>query len=100
MEWNKEMLKPYQGQWVHCHSVYGMHAGLVHRVLHDGIVLIQVTQLASGTRDADRNVQPGVYRSGVDETDYRQTQFLVPPPGLFLPYGGLYGIWPRPGFII
>ncbi|MCL6429650.1 MAG: hypothetical protein K6V36_02170, partial [Anaerolineae bacterium] len=38
----------YVGRWVHCHSVYGFHRGILTRVLPNGIVLTRAVQLASG----------------------------------------------------
>lgn len=98
MKMTKEHAKKYVGQWVHCHSIYGMHAGIVHRALHDGFILVHHTQLASGSHATLEDFQPGVHNRK-DGLDVEQTQFL-PAPGLFVPYGGLYGLYPRPFFFI
>lgn len=96
---DKEVAKRYAGQWVHCHSVYGLHEGVVFKIFHDGIILIHHTQLASGSEQLKDTVvaeaDPG---NGLDDT--RLAQFFLPAPGLFVPFGGMYGLWPRPGFFI
>lgn len=96
---SKEVVRPYVGKWVHCHSVYGMHAGLLHRALHDGIVLIHPMALASGSP-----LEEGQIRAEADAPlaaeDVRQAQFFLPYPGMFIPYGGIFGLWPRPAIII
>lgn len=98
--YTKERVRKYVGQWVHCHSVYGMHAGVLHRALHDGIVLVHHTALASGSAADEGDYEAGVFQQGISPEDYSQAQFFLPAPGMFVPYGGIYGLWPRPGFII
>ncbi|MDQ0188845.1 hypothetical protein JI721_12390 [Alicyclobacillus cycloheptanicus] len=98
MDWSKETAKVYVGQWVHCHSVYGMHQGMVHRALRDGIILVQHIQLADGAPCDANSFEPGVYAAG-DDRDIQPAQFLA-APGLFIPYRGLFGLWPVPFFPI
>lgn len=100
MVYTKEVVHKYVGQWVQCHSAYGMHAGLMHRALHDGIILIHQTALMSGRPLDDADVSTGVYRAEENGADITTVQFFIPAPGLFVPYGGLFGLWPRPGFFI
>ncbi|MCL6517964.1 hypothetical protein [Alicyclobacillus sp.] len=96
---HKEVVKPYVGKWVHCHSIYGMHAGLLHRALHDGIVLIHPVALAAGSERAQEEIRAEA-ETLTPEQDVRQAQFILPFPGMFIPYGGIFGIWPRPAIII
>jgi hypothetical protein len=100
MVFHKEYCRRFVGQWVHCHSVYGVHQGLVHRALHDGIILVQYTSLASGQAAGSGDFQPGVH-SAHDGRDVTPVQFPFPfvGPGLFIPYGGIFGLSPFP-FII
>lgn len=100
MEMKKEVVRQYVGQWVHCHSIYGMHEGILHRALHDGVIIIHHTSLASGQGATEGNYKTGEFRPGVNDADMTQVQFFLPAPGMFVPYGGLYGLWPRPGFVI
>ncbi|GMA50813.1 hypothetical protein GCM10025857_21700 [Alicyclobacillus contaminans] len=99
MEMTKEHCRKYVGQWVHVHSMYGMHVGILHRTLHDGIILVHHTQLTHGIHASSDTFQPGVHRAA-DGVDAAQVQFFLPAPGLFVPYAGLFGIWPRPAFFI
>jgi hypothetical protein len=96
---HKDYARRFLGQWVHCHSVYGMHHGIVHRALHDGIILVHYTTLTSGEPSLVSDFQPGVHSSR-DSRDITPAQFPFLGPGLFIPYGGLFGLWPFPGFII
>lgn len=93
--YKKETVKHFVGTWVHCHSMYGMHEGLVHRALRDGIILVHHNPLASGNKLDKGDVQLGVLKEGTD-LDIAQVQFMLPFPGMFVPYGGLYGLYPRP----
>ncbi|WAH35434.1 hypothetical protein [Alicyclobacillus dauci] len=97
MRYTKETVHKFVGQWIHCHSVYGVHQGIVHRAMRDGFILVHHTRLADGRPMVDTDLDMGIY-GPTDTSDIVQTQFL-PAPGLFIPYGGVYGIWPRP-FII
>jgi hypothetical protein len=99
MEMSKDYARRFVGQWVHCHSMYGMHVGIVHRALSDGLILVHHTQLASGSNPHPQEFQPGLHQAG-DSMDVSQVQFFLPAPGLFVPYAGLFGLWPRPGFFI
>jgi hypothetical protein len=95
--YTKETIRHYVGKYVHCESVYGVHRGIVHRALRDGFILVHHTQVASGADMDDSDIQIGI--DHIDgRTDIVHTQFL-PYPGLFIPYGGLFGIRPIP-FII
>jgi hypothetical protein len=100
MEMSKDRVRRYVGQWVHCHSMYGLHEGILHRALHDGVIIIHHTSLARGQETIEGDVQTGEFRPSVNDPDMSQVQFFLPAPGLFVPYGGLYGLWPRPGFVI
>lgn len=95
MKWSKEHAVKFVGKYVHCHSVYGMHAGMVHRALRDGIILVNHVQLASGQTPAADDIQTGLYANG----DSLNLEPVFGWPGMFIPYGGLFGLWPRP-FII
>lgn len=99
MHWGKEHTMHFVGKFVHCHSVYGMHEGLVHRALRDGIILVHHVQLAGGESATKGEFEAEAYHSS-DGPDYAPTQFLFPGPGMFIPYGGIYGLWPRPGLWI
>jgi hypothetical protein len=99
MEYTKETVRSYVGQWVRCQSVYGVHEGLVHRALHDGIILVHTTQLASHSFNGPHEFTTGTFRPGDNDSDIQNVQFF-PAPGLFVPYPGIYGIWPRVGFVI
>ncbi|WAH42127.1 hypothetical protein NZD89_00990 [Alicyclobacillus fastidiosus] len=97
--YTKETMRPYVGKWVHCHSVYGMHEGIVYRAMREGLVLVHHTQLADGQPMAKEDIEMGIYQSDTPN-EFQQVQFFpIPAPGLFLPYGGLYGVWPRPYII-
>lgn len=98
--YHKEIVRQYVGQLVHCHSVYGHHEGLVHRALHDGFILVHHVQLAGGEQMTPEDIQAEAHNDSQDDGDMTTVQFFLPAPGLFVPYGGLYGLWPRPGFII
>ncbi len=69
------------------------------RALSDGLILVHHTQLASGSNPHPQEFQPGLHQAG-DSMDVSQVQFFLPAPGLFVPYAGLFGLWPRPGFFI
>ncbi len=99
MDYNKENMRPYVGQWVRCHSVYGVHEGLVHRALHDGIIIVHTAQLTGYSDEANDEFTNGAFRPGEDNSDMQTVQFF-PAPGLFVPYPGIFGIWPRVGFVI
>jgi hypothetical protein len=99
MEYNKKTMHSYVGQWVRCHSVYGVHEGLVHRALHDGIILVHTAQLAAHNLDELQSMKAEPYTPSENSLDMQTVQFF-PAPGLFVPYRGIYGIWPRVGFFI
>jgi hypothetical protein len=96
MLYTKEVARQYAGQWVRCESVYGVHQGMVHRVLRDGLILIHHVALTSGQAIDREDFQPGNYQS--DDPEFTQVQFFLPAPGLFIPYGGLYGLSPLSPF--
>ncbi|MCL6452579.1 MAG: hypothetical protein K6T78_03005 [Alicyclobacillus sp.] len=113
MHLKKEHCVKFVGQWVHVHSVYGMHEGVLHRALHDGIILVHHVQLASTSDAQVDDFQLGLWEDQPDHghtahaspldihrLDATPAQFLLPAPGLFVPYPGLFGIWPRPAFVI
>ncbi len=100
MVFTKEVVRQYVGKWVRCHSVYGLHEGVVHRVLHDGIILVHTVHLANHDGEHDVNsFESGIFEPGSDRLDVDTVQFF-PAPGLFVPYGGIYRIWPGFGFVI
>ncbi|GIM48350.1 hypothetical protein DNHGIG_38990 [Collibacillus ludicampi] len=84
----------YLGQWVRCHSVYGVHRGVVSRVLPDGIVLTNVTQLASESNGRKSENVHGIYKSNNAENKIAHVFF----GGFFVPFGGIYGLYPGFGF--
>ncbi|MCF8563258.1 hypothetical protein LLE49_00675 [Alicyclobacillus tolerans] len=98
MHFHKEVVKKYHAQWVHCHSVYGVHHGFVYKVMHDGIILTHCTGLAQGQQTDGSEFEAGVYNDS-DGPDVQHVQFFG-GPGMFIPYGGMFGLWPAPGFII
>lgn len=95
VKYTKETVKKYVGTWVHCHSMYGLHEGVVHRALRDGIILVHHTQLSDGTKFNEDDFKHGVFESGSDE-EFCEAQFFLPFPGMFVPYGGMFGLYPRP----
>lgn len=97
IQFTKETVKQYVGTWVRCHSMYGMHEGMLHRALRDGIILVNHMQLMKGEAQTSDDVKFGVFQSGnTPDLDIEQVQFVLPFPGMFVPYGGLYGLYPRP----
>ncbi|MCL6631457.1 MAG: hypothetical protein K6T63_02395 [Alicyclobacillus herbarius] len=87
----------YLGQWVNCHSVYGIHRGVLTRVLPSGIVLGRAVQLAS---DSTAFHEPRLLSSSSDtlrnlNEDVQLVQFFG---GFFVPFGGIYGLYPGFGF--
>ncbi len=100
MVYTKEVVRQYAGKWIRCHSVYGLHEGVVHRVLHDGIILVHTVQLASHEEDDhEHSFEGGVFKPEQEDLDVDTVQFF-PAPGMFVPFGGIYGIWPGFGFVI
>lgn len=89
--------RQYVGQWVHCHSIYGVHQGVLYKVMRDGIIITQYTQLASYDKTNETDWTTGEFQSERDKDDITQVQFLF--PGMFLPYRAMYGLWPVP-FVI
>ncbi|MFD1675743.1 hypothetical protein [Alicyclobacillus fodiniaquatilis] len=97
---SKETLRVHVGRWVECHSVYGLHHGILHRALHDGVIITNATSLASGQKTRGDEFTDGSYRPQTDDADIQSAQFF-PYPGMFIPYGGIYGFRPLPfGFVI
>ncbi len=98
-----EMMHAYVGHWVHCHSIYGVHQGVVSRVLEHGIVLSNVMRLANDSKLRPQDISNAPFLPATDHPNY-EVQFMpgpFPPAvgGLFIPYTGIYGIYPfRPGF--
>jgi hypothetical protein len=84
----------FLGQWVRCHSVYGVHRGIVSRVLPDGIVLTNVAQLASVSNEQKSEAVHGTYHPDNEEIKIAPVFF----GGLFVPFGGIYGLYPGFGF--
>ncbi|MCL6625789.1 hypothetical protein [Alicyclobacillus shizuokensis] len=96
---NYHLAHRYLGHWVYCHSIYGIHRGVLTRVLPSGIVLTRTVYLAS-TDNGPRGVRLLV--SAVDEGqnahgDIVPAQFFG---GFFVPFGGIYGLYPGFGFVI
>jgi hypothetical protein len=97
----------FLGRWVQCHSVYGTHRGILTRVLPNGIVLHRAVQLASAPAapvdaepailSASSATGPGALagRGSAAPPDIQPVQFYG---GFFVPFGGLYGLWPWFGF--
>ncbi|MCY0875348.1 MAG: hypothetical protein OWT28_03585 [Firmicutes bacterium] len=96
-----EMVKKYHKHWVHCHSVYGMHKGLITHVLERGIILSHFERIEGyeGSAGMTQTAWSDDRLNG-DDLDV-SLQFLpvpVPVPavpgGMFVPYGGMYGVYP------
>ncbi|MCL6637292.1 MAG: hypothetical protein K6T26_05025 [Alicyclobacillus sp.] len=82
----------YLGQWVHCHSVYGWHRGVLTQVRPGGIILGNAVQLAAAPAAA---MQAEHTLQRTDGMAVEPVQFFG---GFFIPFGGLYGIYPGFGF--
>jgi len=105
-----EVMHPYRGQWVHCHSIYGVHQGIITQVLEHGIILSRCVQLASGTQDGQPELTQVPYPVKAKGVDAALQFFPIPVPvpvpvapavpgGMFFPYGGINGIYPyRPRY--
>jgi hypothetical protein len=98
VETHREMALKFVGQWVQCHTVYGVHEGILYKALRRGIIIVNATQLASANQSTP-DVSIGTYQPNVDELDLQHVQFF-PGFGMFLPYPAIYGIVPRPFFFI
>jgi hypothetical protein len=97
-EAHREMALQFVGQWVQCHTVYGVHEGILYKALRRGIIIVNATQLASANQSST-DASIGTYRPNEDELDIQHVQFF-PGFGMFLPYPAIYGIVPRPFFFI
>jgi hypothetical protein len=81
------------GQWVECHSAYGVHSGILHEVRPDGIVLAmprgRMTAVNGASEDlkADDTDQPL-------KPDYETVQFFRPffNPFFFIPFFLLFSL--------
>ncbi len=97
VQFTKETVKQYVGTWVRCHSMYGTHEGMLHRALRDGIILVNHMQLTTGEAQSSDDVKFGLFKRGnTPDVDVEQVQFVLPFPGMFVPYGGLFAVYPRP----
>ncbi|MBX5436190.1 MAG: hypothetical protein IRZ33_03125 [Alicyclobacillaceae bacterium] len=87
----------YLGRWVHCHSVYGLHRGLLTHVLPTGIVLTRCVQLANGPVAVDAVAEAETRLGTAPLREEELAQFFG---GFFIPFGGIYGLYPGFGFVI
>ncbi len=90
------------GQWVEAHSAYGVHAGILHQVRQDGIVLAMprggATRMASGSGEELR-IEQAV---GGTSADVEQVQFFRPffnPFFFFIPFFLLFALRRRRRFV-
>jgi hypothetical protein len=94
----KEVFHVHVGKMIECHSIYGVHHGILHRALHDGVIITNQTSLASEQQNMRNDFTDGSYRPQSDDANIQPAQFF-PFPGMFIPYGGIYGFRPLP-FVI
>lgn len=100
MEVTKEVARQHLGKWVHCHSIYGMHRGVVYKAMKSGIILIHHTQLASGEQHQNNDFALGTFDPSENNEAFENVRLMMPYPGLYVPYAGMYGMWPGMGFIL
>ncbi|MCL6599035.1 hypothetical protein [Alicyclobacillus macrosporangiidus] len=81
----------FLGQMVCCHSVYGWHRGVLTRVTRTGIVLANPVRLAASDSREAVDAEVGLDAPLHPDEDLAQVQFFG---GLFVPFGGLYGLYP------
>lgn len=84
------------GQWVHCHSAYGVHVGILQEVRYDGIVL-GIHDHAYQTITGERAELESVRHADEPEAQDAREAFFFPGPFVrpfFVPYPALYGLRP------
>jgi len=98
----KDMARQHVGKWVQCRSVYGMHQGMLYKVTKSGVILIHHTQLASGAEHQIRDFAQGTYDPAQRDEDFEAVRLMMPMPypGMYIPYAGMFGMWPGVGFVI
>ncbi|UOF92188.1 hypothetical protein LSG31_08450 [Fodinisporobacter ferrooxydans] len=89
------MARQHLGRMVHVHSVYGWHRGVVTHVLPDGIMLGNAVRLANGTNVEEQNLTIENYKTDTEQVEFEQVFFGA---GMFLPFGGMFGMYPFGGF--
>ncbi|OPG16879.1 hypothetical protein [Ferroacidibacillus organovorans] len=97
MVYTAETVRMHHQKWIQCHSVYGVHHGLVTHVLERGMILSHVTRVdaahSSGTDEEQLSAQ--LLNVHADQSDVSLAFFPAPVPGgIFMPYGGITGIYP------
>ncbi|MCL6516703.1 hypothetical protein [Alicyclobacillus sp.] len=81
----------FLGQMVRCHSVYGWHRGVLTNVTRTGIVIANPVRLASAEAEVAPQAEIGVDQPIDAARDVAEVQFFG---GLFVPFWGLYGLYP------
>ncbi|KUO96567.1 hypothetical protein [Ferroacidibacillus organovorans] len=97
MVYTAEMVRTHHHKWIQCHSVYGIHHGLVTHVLERGMIISHATRVdvahSSGTEE---DHQPALLSDAHrDPSEISLAFFPAPVPGgIFMPYGAITGIYP------
>jgi hypothetical protein len=89
------------GQWVECHSAYGVHHGILHEVRPDGIVLAMPRGRMTGVVGESEDLKVN-YTDHPLKPEYETVQFFRPffnPFFFFLPFFLLFALRRRRRFI-